>query len=185
MTAPEGLPRLPERLLVGVTGSIAALGLPGYLNAFRALGANRVTVVPTRNARRFLSAETLGWLSNAVCTDEDHGPGHVALAEWAELMLVLPATANVLGAAANGLAPDLLTTVLLARQRPVVFAPAMNKRMWDSPAVRRNVRTLRADGHTVVAPEEGPVYEAASRQLVTGLVLPRPERIAAVLAERG
>ncbi len=175
-TAPEqAYPRAagpPARLLVGVSGSIAALGLPNYLNAFRQAGVGRLALVLTSTAERFLRPETLRLISDVVATDGDHGPGHVALARWADRILVLPATAHLLGCAAMGLAPNLLTTVLLAARSPVVFAPAMNSQMWRSQPVQRNVRALRTDGHAVVDPVPAVTYEVASRRLTDGLGLP-------------
>lgn len=82
-------------------------------------------------------------------------PDHLTLADWADVILVAPATANTMGHVAHGLAPNLLTTVLLAASCPVVYAPAMNSVMWTGPAVQRNVATLRHDGALVLEPREG------------------------------
>jgi phosphopantothenoylcysteine synthetase/decarboxylase len=80
---------------------------------------------------------------------------HLDLTRWADLMLVMPATANVLGKAAAGIADDVLTTCILAATSPVVFVPSMNDAMWVKPAVQRNVATLRADGYGVIPPAVG------------------------------
>ncbi|MEU8887190.1 flavoprotein [Streptomyces sp. NPDC048442] len=172
-------PDVPQRLLIGVSGSIASLALPTYLNVFRAMGVDRMTLVLTPAAEKFLPAATLALISDTVVTEADHGPGHVALARWADGILVLPATAHLLGCAAHGLGPNLLSTTLLAAEEPVVFVPAMNPVMWRGAAVRRNVRQLRADGHVVVEPVEGQAYEVATRTLRPGLTLPPPETLLA------
>jgi phosphopantothenoylcysteine decarboxylase len=80
---------------------------------------------------------------------------HIELAEAAELLCVAPATANILAKATHGLADDLLSTVLLSFDGPIVMAPAMNNKMWEKPAVQRNVAQLRADGVLLIDPEEG------------------------------
>ncbi|ETK34056.1 flavoprotein [Microbispora sp. ATCC PTA-5024] len=176
-----GVPRPPERLLLGVSGSVAALNLPAYVYAFRAAGVARLAVVLTPAAEGFLPAGALRPIVDAVHTEHDQGKGHVALSRWAQHLLVLPATANLLGCAASGLAPNFLATVLLAADCPITFVPAMNPVMWRKPAVRRNVATLRADGHRVVDPLPGAVYEAASRSIVDGLTMPRPEALVRLL----
>ncbi|GAA2978723.1 flavoprotein [Actinokineospora diospyrosa] len=170
----------PRKLLLGVSGSVAALGLPGYLYAFRAAGVSEIIAVVTTSALQFLPVTGLAALCDRVCTDGDSSLGHVALARWAEHTLVLPATAHLLGCLANGLAPSLLATTLLAVDGPVTLAPAMNAAMWRRPAVRRNVATLRADGHQVIDPVPGAVYEVASRAVVAGIAVPPP----AVVLER-
>lgn len=185
LSAPHGEARPPERLLLGVSGSVAALNLPAYVYAFRAAGVGRIAVILTPAAENFLPARALRPIADAVYTEHDQGPGHVALARWAGHLLVLPATANLLGCAAHGLAPNLLATVLLAAECPITFVPAMNPAMWRKPAVRRNVATLRADGHRVLDPLPGAVYEVASRSIVEGLGMPAPEALVRLLTGTG
>ncbi|MEW2505758.1 flavoprotein [Amycolatopsis sp. CA-161197] len=170
----------PEKLLLGVSGSVAVLSLPAYLHAFRAAGVRQIVAVLTTTAARFLPAGSLAVLCDRVCTDEDPAGGHVALGRWADRALILPATANLLGTVAHGLAPTLLTTTVLAADCPVTFAPAMNPVMWQRPAVQRNVALLREDGHDVVDPIPGAAYEVASRAIVPSIVVPPAE----VLLER-
>jgi phosphopantothenoylcysteine decarboxylase len=165
----------PEKLLLGVSGSVAALSLPAYLHAFRAAGVRQIVAVLTATAERFLPVAGLSVLCDRVCTEADPAGGHVALGRWADRVLVLPATANVLGTVAHGLAPTLLTTTVLAAACPVTFAPAMNPVMWQRPAVRRNVAILREDGYDVVDPTPGPAYEVASRAIVPSIVVPSAE----------
>lgn len=175
----------PRRLLIGVSGSVAALTLPLYLNTFRMAGVEEIRVVLTPSAEKFVSPAALRLICEEVATEHDHGSGHVALARWADRVLVLPATAHLLGCLANGLAPNLLSTLLLAHTRPVVLAPAMNPVMWQSTPVRRNVGQLRADGHIVVEPVPGTAYEVASRTLRPSLIVPPPQQLLLRVCESG
>src|SRR5690349_12808055 len=109
-----------------------------YLNELRRAGTEELTVVLTGSAERFLPAATLRTICEEVCTDTDPGPGHVTLARRADRVLVLPATAHLLGCIAGGLAPSLLTTLVLAHTWPLALVPAMNPQMWRNTAVRRN-----------------------------------------------
>lgn len=168
---------IPEKLLVGVSGSVAVLNLPSYLYAFRAAGITQIAAVLTATAECFLPAGTLRLLCDGVYTEQDHGRRHVALGRWPDRVLVLPATAHLLGCVASGLAPNLLATTLLATEAPITFAPAMNPAMWRKAAVRRNVATLRADGHRVLDPVPGAAFEVASRAIVPSLTVPSPQLV--------
>jgi len=110
-------------------------------------------------------------------------PGHVELAGWCELFVVLPASANVLGQAANGIAPNLLTTAVLASPRPVVFCPNTSDTMWNKPAVKRNVETLRKDGHIIIDPELAPAYEVDTGEMRESWVIPEPEKLVGSLRQ--
>ena len=168
-----------DRLLVGVSGSIAVLNLPTYLVALRATFATEVRVIMTGGAARLLPPATVALLCDEVLLDEDptaqKRPGHIELGNWADMFLVLPASANTLGQVANGLAHNLFTTTVLASQTPVVFCPNLNRTMWSKKAVQRNLRTLAEDGHLVVEPEHAPAYEVGTGEMTDTLVLPEPE----------
>lgn len=148
-----------RKVLLGVTGSLAAAAMPQAVAALRLAGGADVRVVTTPAAASFVTSTALAAAAGrpVVCDGATDGltVSHVELAGWADLVLVMPATANVLAQAALGLAPDLLTTVLLAAACPVVMVPSMNAAMWSKPAVQRNVATLRADGIGVVDPVAG------------------------------
>lgn len=151
-----------RRLLVGVTGSIAASLIPNALLWLRQNGGIRsIDIVLSATASTMVSRRALSALtSGTVFVDAEVWPNaseplHITLTRDADLFLVMPATANVLGKAANGIADDLITTCLIAAPCPVVFAPCMNKLMWSKPSVRRNVATLRRDGCHVIEPTEG------------------------------
>ena len=161
------------RVLLGITGGIAAYKTPELVRLLAKEGA-QVSVILTRNARRFvtrdaLRAVTRGPVLGNLFEAEALGDGpwfagsprsplvmaHIGMAREADLVLVAPATANLLAKVAHGLADDLLTTALLATRSPVLIAPAMNVAMWEHAAVRENVRVLRDRGIRFVDPEEG------------------------------
>ncbi|MDT8396913.1 MAG: bifunctional phosphopantothenoylcysteine decarboxylase/phosphopantothenate--cysteine ligase CoaBC [bacterium] len=149
-----------RKILLGITGGIGAYKAAELTRALQREGA-QVSVVMTGNATRFITPLTMETLSrNPVGLDmfsltDERTIGHIERARWAELFLVAPATANFIGKAANGIADDLLTTILLVMTCPVVVAPAMNSRMWGHPAVRENLAKLRERGVRIVPPEEG------------------------------
>ena len=141
-----------------MSGGIAAYKACELLRRLTESGHD-VTVVPTASALQFVGAPTWAALSGKpvsteVWTDVHEVP-HVRIGQEADLVVVAPATANLLAKAAHGLADDLLTNTLLTARCPVVFAPAMHTEMWEHPATRANVATLRARGAIVVEPAEG------------------------------
>ena len=176
-----------DRLLVGVCGAAAILSLPSYLATLRAELAAEIQVIMTSAACSMIPPSTVALLCDGVFVDEGPAPqkgeGHVGLAGWCDLFVVLPATANVLGQAANGIAPNLLATAVLASPRPVVFCPNANDGMWTKNAVRRNVETLRSDGHIVVEPELAPAYEVDTGETRQTWVVPEPDRLVERLRE--
>ncbi|MGJ3241665.1 MAG: flavoprotein [Opitutales bacterium] len=153
-------PLTDKTILLGVSGSIAAYKSADLVSRFREAGAN-VDVVMTDGATRFVTPLTLQTLARRpVSVDQwaegaDWQPGHIELADRADLMLVAPATAHRIGLMAQGLAPDLLSSIYLATPAPVIIAPAMNGKMLAHPAVRANLETLTARGHRLVEPDSG------------------------------
>ncbi len=146
-----------RELLVGVTGGIAAYKTAALVSRLVQAGAG-VTVIMTRSATRLVRPKTFEALTGRPVRTRVFGVGahpHIELADSADLLCVAPATANILAKAAMGLADDLLSTVLLSFAGPILFAPAMNTRMWEKPAVRRNVAQLKDDGAMLIGPEEG------------------------------
>ncbi|GAA0931170.1 bifunctional phosphopantothenoylcysteine decarboxylase/phosphopantothenate--cysteine ligase CoaBC [Nonomuraea longicatena] len=146
------------KVVLGVSGGIAAYKACELLRLFTESG-HEVRVVPTRDALRFVGEPTWAALSgNPVSTevwDDVHEVPHVRIGQGADLVVVAPATADVLAKAAQGLTGDLLTTTLLTARCPVVFAPAMHTEMWEHPATRANVATLRERGAVVIDPASG------------------------------
>ena len=146
------------RVVLGVSGGIAAYKACELLRRFSESGHD-VTVVPTAAALEFVGAPTWAALSGKpvasdVWTDVHEVP-HVRIGQTADLVVVAPATADLLAKAAHGLADDLLTNTLLTARCPVVFAPAMHTEMWEHPATQENVATLRRRGALVIEPAEG------------------------------
>ncbi len=153
-------------VLLGACGGIALYKVPALVSRLRELGAS-VHVVMTEAAARFVTPLTFRTVSdNPVHTDLFGAPQvwnveHVALAERADLCVVAPATANVIGKAASGVADDFLTTTLLAVVCPVLCVPAMNANMYRHPATARNLETLRGFGWEVLEPDVGPLASGA------------------------
>ena len=147
-------------VVLGVTGGIAAYKACEILRLLQKRGMD-VFVVMTKNATRFVSPLTFETLSgHPVAVDTFERPAtweveHIALAKRADLFLIAPATANIIGKMACGIADDMLSTTVMATRAPVMIAPAMNTGMWDNPAVQQNVKTLADRGVHVVAPAVG------------------------------
>ena len=152
-----------KHIIVGVSGGIAAYKIPELIRLLVKQGAEvRVTV--TRHALEFVTELTLQTVSgHKVYSDvfgaiNEHATEHISLPEWADIMIVAPATANVLGKFAAGIADDALTTTFssCAARKPIVLAPAMNDKMWENPATQNAIRTLRSWlGIHVIEPAEG------------------------------
>ncbi|PWU53510.1 bifunctional phosphopantothenoylcysteine decarboxylase/phosphopantothenate--cysteine ligase CoaBC [Micromonospora sp. S4605] len=149
---------MSARIVLGVGGGIAAYKACELLRLFTESG-HRVRVVPTASALRFVGAPTWAALSGQPVADEVwsdvHEVPHVRLGQQADLVVVAPATADLLAKAAHGLADDLLTNTLLTARCPVVLAPAMHTEMWEHPATVANVATLRGRGVRVIEPAVG------------------------------
>jgi phosphopantothenoylcysteine decarboxylase / phosphopantothenate---cysteine ligase len=176
---PADQPAATRSVVLGVSGGIAAYKAAELLRRLTEAGHD-VTVVPTAAALRFVGEPTWAALSHhPVPTDVWSGAEdvpHVALGRRAELVVVAPATADLLARAAHGLADDLLTNTLLTARCPVLYAPAMHTEMWEHPATQANVATLRARGAVVLEPAEGRLTGADTGK---GR-LPEPSEIAAL-----
>ncbi len=149
-----------KRVLLIVGGGIAAYKSLELVRLLKKAG-HQVTPVLTRGGEHFVAPMTLAALAqSAVHTSlwdlkDEVEMGHIELSRAADFLLVCPATADLLAKMANGLADDLATTLLLATDKPVVVAPAMNVRMWQHPATQRNIAQLKADGVKLIDPDEG------------------------------
>jgi len=149
-----------KRVLVGVTGGIAAYKTAVLVRELRTAGAE-VRVVMTRAAQEFITPLTLQTLSrnpvhlSLLDRDQEAALGHIELARWAELVLVAPASADFLARLSHGLADDLLATVCLATAAPLAVAPAMNRQMWANPATADNLAVLQRRGVRVWGPASG------------------------------
>jgi len=149
-----------KRIVLGVTGGIAAYKAAEFVRLLVKEEAD-VHVVMTENAQKFIAPLTFQTLSgNPVVSDpfallEDAEIRHIALADLAELVVILPATANIIGKIANGIADDFLSTMLMATKAPVLLVPSMNVNMWENKALQRNIQTLIGMGYHLMEPGEG------------------------------
>ncbi|MCJ8149116.1 bifunctional phosphopantothenoylcysteine decarboxylase/phosphopantothenate--cysteine ligase CoaBC [Shinella sedimenti] len=159
------MPLAGKRILLVISGGIAAYKSLDLIRRLRERGAE-VRPVMTSGAQHFVTPLAVGALSSGhVYTDlfsreDEQDVGHIRLARDCDLIVVAPATADLMAKMANGLADDLASTVLLATDRPVLLAPAMNPKMWSHAATRRNVETLRRDGFAFIGPNAGEMAES-------------------------
>jgi len=167
-----------KKIILGITGGIAAYKACEIIRRLKKLGA-QVIVVMTENAQKFITPLTMETLSgNEVVTEmfperRFVGVRHVDLAGWADLILIAPATANIIGKIRSGIADDILTTIVISSKAPVLIAPAMNVNMYENPIFQENLSYLQKLGYKFVEPEVG--------ELASGIVgkgrLPKPEAI--------
>ncbi|MFH8619743.1 bifunctional phosphopantothenoylcysteine decarboxylase/phosphopantothenate--cysteine ligase CoaBC [Streptomyces sp. NPDC017979] len=187
----ESVGSVKPKVVLGVSGGIAAYKACELLRRLTESGHD-VRVVPTASALQFVGAPTWSALSGHPVSSEVwsdvHEVPHVRIGQGADLVVVAPATADLLAKAAHGLADDLLTNTLLTARCPVVFAPAMHTEMWEHPATRENVATLRRRGAVVIEPavgrltgvdtgkgrlpEPAEIFEACRRVLARGTAAP-------------
>ena len=171
-----------KTVVLGVTGSIAAYKAAEIVSLLRKTGLE-VFVVMTRSAADFITPLTLATLSRHPVLSslseekgEEWKPGHIELADRADLLLVAPATANSIARLACGFADDALGAVALATRAPVLIAPAMNGKMWEHPATQENVKRLCGSGVKFIGPAEGMLacgYEGAGRLVEPGDIVLR------------
>ena len=160
MTSPLIKPLANKRVLLGVSAGIAAYKTPDLVRKLSELGAE-VEVILTRNADQFVAPLALQAVSGrsvhnyAMTAESESGMGHIDLARWADVVLIAPATANVIARLCQGNADELLTTVCIATEAPLAVAPAMNQQMWQNPATEQNMRTLAERGALILGPDSG------------------------------
>jgi len=154
-------------ILLGVSGGVAAYKAVDLASKLTAAGA-KVNTVMTENACQLIGPKSFEAVTcSAVFTSlwdmlGEHKIGHISLVDWADIVVVAPATANIIGKIANGICDDLLSTTLCAcwpliKSGATLLAPAMNTNMWNNPAVQRNVKTVKEMGFQLIGPEEGPL----------------------------
>ncbi len=149
----------PQRIVVGIGGGIAAYKVAMLVSRLVQVG-HHVDVVLTHGAAHFVGPATFSALCGRAPVSDAYDPRfplgpHIELAEAADLLVVAPATARILASCALGLADDLISTLYLARECPVLMAPAMSSAMWEQPSVKRNVTTLIGDGVQMLGPASG------------------------------
>ena len=151
---------LNKKILIGICGGIAAYKTLSLIRLFCKAGCE-VKVVATPNALLFVTPLTIETLSNnRLYVDmfrhsEERNTEHISLAQWADIAIVAPATANIIGKLANGIADDALSTTLLAFTKPLYIAPSMNENMYNHPAVQQNINTLKQFHIRIISPESG------------------------------
>ena len=171
---------IEKKVALGITGGIAAYKAAEVLRGLQRAGCT-VRVGMTKRACEFIQPLTFRALSGSHVIVDDYAPdnpdpiAHITFSQTVDLFLIAPATANIIGKLANGIADDFLTSTYLACTAPVLIAPAMNTSMWHHPATQRNLKQLRADGVFVIEPDEG---EMACGTIGPGR-LSEPERIVA------
>ena len=178
------IPMATQKILLGVTGGIAAYKTPELVRRLKDRGAE-VQVVLTRSAANFVTETTLQAVSgrpvrtNLWDREAEAAMGHIELARWADLVLIAPATAEIMARLASGSAPDLLTTLCLATQAPITIAPAMNHVMWANRAVQANRKILADRGVRILGPATG---DQACGESGPGRMLEPDEIVAVVTA---
>lgn len=170
-----------QNVLVGVSGSIGAVEIHNYLHQLRTKFGCRIQVIMTESAAQLVNADTLRfffdgdiYLSPTDSTAEFRVP-HVHLTQWADVFVIVPATANIIGKIANGIADDLLSLAAMAAKCPVVIVPNMNEHMYNRGAVQRNLKTLAEDGYLVIEPSDAEAIQLSSGQVVKGAMPPPNE----------
>jgi phosphopantothenoylcysteine synthetase/decarboxylase len=154
-----------RNILLGVTGGIAAYKAVDLASKITVAGANIKTVM-TQNACKFVTPLSFeGVTGSEVLTSmwtpsQEHKIGHIALSDWAEIVVIAPASANIIAKIANGICDDLLSTVICAcwpviLKGKAVIAPAMNNNMWENPSVQKNIETIKTMGFRLIGPAEG------------------------------
>lgn len=174
-----------RKIIIGVTGCIAAYKACDLVSTLTQAGAV-VRAVMTGEAREFVAPLSFRVLSKQPVftemfdTAREFDPAHVSLADWAELVVIAPATANIIGKIACGIADDLLSCVVMATTAPVLIAPAMNINMWENRVLQGNVRKLKKLGYRFVGPGEGYLacgYEGIGRLTSTEEIIREMKRI--------
>ena len=174
-----------NKILLIITGGIAAYKSLELIRLFRKSGSE-VKCVATESALAFITSASVEYLSgNTLRTsledrEQEMKMGHIELARWPDMVLVAPATANIISSVANGLATDLAQTILMATTKPIVFAPSMNVRMWENKLFQRNLEVLKSNNAKFLGPTEG---EMACGEFGIGRMM-EPQQIVQSLVKR-
>ena len=149
-----------KKILLIISGGIAAYKALELIRLFKKAD-KQVKCVATESAMTFVTSASVEYLSGNVLRTSLQDPeqemkmGHIELARWPDIVLVAPATANIISSVANGLATDLAQTILMATTKQIVFAPSMNVRMWENKLFQRNIEVLKSNGSKFLGPCEG------------------------------
>lgn len=172
-------------LLVGMTGSIGVLNMPMYLYVLRTRFPS-LKIIMTRSAEYFISRESMALMADQIYTTQFPLPtkredSHIPLAKWADIFIVLPATAHILAQAAQGMADTLLSTTILSYEKPILFFPNMNLALWSNAATQRNVNLLKEYGHVVCRGDHQHGYAYATGEKGVGCSMPLPGNVIQIL----
>ena len=148
-----------KKILIGITGGIAAYKIPQLIRLYKKSGAE-VKVVMTPSAENFVTKLTLQSVSNnevyvSHFEIDEYKPEHISLCDWADIFVIAPATANTISKIANGICDNLLTATACAFKKPILISPAMNTGMWENPFVQENIEKLKSVGCEILEPETG------------------------------
>jgi phosphopantothenoylcysteine decarboxylase/phosphopantothenate--cysteine ligase len=149
-----------EKILLIISGGIAAYKALELIRLFKKAG-KQVKCVATESAMTFITSASVEYLSGNVLRtslqdrEQEMKMGHIELARWPDLVLVAPATANIISSVANGLAADLAQTILMATTKKIFFAPSMNVRMWENKLFQKNIEILKSNGSKFLGPSKG------------------------------
>ncbi|MDC3169814.1 hypothetical protein OA871_02075 [Paracoccaceae bacterium] len=174
-----------DKILLIISGGIAAYKSLELIRLFRKNGSE-IKCVATVSALTFVTSASVEYLSgNTLRTsledrEQEMKMGHIELARWPDVVLVAPATANIISSAANGLATDLAQTILMATTKPIVFAPSMNVRMWENKLFQRNIEVLESNNAKFLGPTEG---EMACGEFGIGRMM-EPQQIVQSIVKR-
>ncbi|GIO22994.1 flavoprotein [Oceanobacillus sp. J11TS1] len=167
-----------KKLLIGMSGAISAAGISSYLLYFNNY-FKEIRVVMTPTAEEIIPASTISYFGYQVYTengDKEIKHNHMTIGRWADAYCIIPATANIVGQIANGLAMNLLTTTVLAHSHSTILFPTMNESMWQKNITSRNIEQIRKDGHIVVDPVEILAYEVSSGTRKTNRAMVSPDK---------
>ena len=172
------------KLLIGITGSITAIHIPVYLYTLLEVFPN-IKIIMSRAAENFIRKETVSLIIEDVYTSmfpfSKEARTHIQLAHWADIFIILPATANIIAQAAHGLGETLLSTTILGYENPVIFFPSMNDSMWKNPAMQQNLSLLDKFGHQVISPIQRLIMEHASKEKKIEGSMPLPNEVLSIL----
>lgn len=174
-----------DKILLIISGGIAAYKSLELIRLFRKNGSE-VKCVATASALTFITSASVEYLSGNILRtsledrEQEMKMGHIELARWPDMVLVAPATANIISSVANGLATDLAQTILMATTKPIVFAPSMNVRMWENKLFQRNLEVLKSNNVKFLGPTEG---EMACGEFGIGRMM-EPQQIVQSLVKR-
>ncbi len=171
--------KMPQRILIGITGSIVTVGIHNYLMEIQKFYSCEINIILSNAASKLITPQSLSYFidgeifNDSFQNSKKYKIPHVHLAEWADLILIMPATANIIGKLANGIADDLISLTLLAAECPVVICPNMNGKMYSKNSVQRNVNQLKDDGYMIMESNDV-VFQLSNSKNVKG-TMPRPE----------